>query len=126
MQNVRVLVVDDFQQWRQFVCATLQELADFEVVGIASDGPEAIDKAAVLRPDLVVLDIALPTMNGIEVARSLRGVSPESTIVFLTENRSSELIEECFRVGANGCVVKSSVGDDLISVINAALKRKPS
>jgi DNA-binding NarL/FixJ family response regulator len=126
MRNVRVLVVDDFQQWREFVCAALQEVANFEVVGIALDGPEAIDKTALLRPDLVVLDIALPTMNGIEVARSLRGVSPESTIVFLTENRSREVIEECFRAGASGYVVKSSARDDLLSIINAALKRKHS
>src|SRR5690242_6546621 len=86
MQKARVLVVDDFQQWREFVCTALQEVVNVEVVGIASDGAEAIDKSAALHPDVVVLDIALPTMNGIEVARRIRRVSPESAIVFLTEN----------------------------------------
>lgn len=124
--KTRVLVVDDFEQWREFVCTTIQTIPNLVVVGVASDGPEAIDKAATLRPDLVVLDIGLPTLNGIEVARRIRRVSPRSTIVFLTENPSREVIEECFRTGASGYVVKSSAGNDLISAINAALKRKPS
>jgi len=123
--RTRVLVVDDFEQWREFVCATIQQIPEFDVVGVASDGPEAIDKAAALHPDLMLLDIGLPTMNGIEVARSIRRVSPECAIVFLTENRSREVIDECFRAGASGYVVKSSAGDDLISAINAALRRKP-
>ena len=125
MQKVRVLVVDDFQEWQEFVCAALQQIANLEVVGLASDGPEAVEKASNLHPDLVVLDIALPTMNGIEVARSLRRVSPESTIVFMTADGSSELREEGYRAGASGYVVKSSASNDLISAINAALKRKP-
>jgi DNA-binding NarL/FixJ family response regulator len=118
-----VLVVDDFEQWREYVCATIQEIPDLEVVGVASDGPEAIDKAAALRPDLVVLDIGLPTMNGIEVALGIRRVSPESIIVFISANHSSDVIEECFRLGASGYVTKSSAGDHLISAIIAALKR---
>jgi DNA-binding NarL/FixJ family response regulator len=125
MQKARAIVVDDFEQWQEFVCTALQEVANLEIVGIASDGPEAVDKAADLHPDLVVLDLALPTMNGIEVARRIRGVSPESAIVFLTENSSSEVIEECFRAGASGYVVKASAGDNLIAAISAALKREP-
>ena len=126
MHKFRVLVVDDFQRWQDFVCAALQEVVNLEVVGVASDGTEAIDKAAGLHPDLVVLDISLPTMTGIEVARCISRVSPESAIVFLTENCSSEVREECLRAGASGYVVKSSAGADPIPAISSALRREPS
>jgi len=79
---LRLLVVDDFEQWRQFVRTTIQDIPDLVIVGEASDGPEAIEKARELRPDLVLLDIGLPLMNGIEVAREIEKVSPESLIFF--------------------------------------------
>lgn len=119
-----VLVVDDFKQWRQFVCTTLQAIPGVVVVGEASDGPEAIDKAAKLRPDLILLDIGLPSLNGIEVARQVRKVSPESSVVFLTLDRSSDAMEECFRAGASGYIVKLSAANDLVSVVKAALERR--
>jgi chemotaxis response regulator CheB len=79
---LRLLVVDDFEQWRQFVRTTIQDIPDLVIVGEASDRPEAIEKARKLRPDLVLLDIGLPLMNGTEVAREIEKVSPESLIVF--------------------------------------------
>ena len=121
---LRLLVVDDFEQWRRFVRTTIQGIPDVVIVGEASDGPEAIEKAGKLRPDLVLLDIGLPLMNGIEVAREIGGVSPESSVLFLTGNTSSDVMEECFRAGASGYVVKSCAANDLILAINAALKRK--
>jgi DNA-binding NarL/FixJ family response regulator len=119
---VGVLVVDDFKQWRQFACATLQDIPDVAVVGEASDGPEAIEKAAKLRPDLVLLDIGLPSLNGVEVARQIQKLCPDCSIIFLTENQSNEVIEECFRTGASEYVVKSSAAIALALAIKAALK----
>ena len=121
---LRLLIVDDFEPWRRFVRTTIQGIPDVVIVGEVSDGPEAIEKAGKLRPDLVLLDIGLPMMNGIEVAREIWRISLESSIVFLTENQSSDVMEECFRAGASGYVVKSCATSDLISAINAAFKRK--
>ena len=123
---LRLLVVDDFEPWRRFVRTTIQSIPDIMIVGEASDGPEAIEKARKLRPDLVLLDIGLPLMNGIEVAREIGKVSPASVIVFMTQIQSRDVIEECFRAGASGYVVKSSAANDLIPALNAALRRKAS
>lgn len=124
MHSVRVLIVDDFAEWRQFVCRTVGEITDLQIVAEASDGEEAVQKAKDLKPDLVVLDIGLPRLNGIEVARKIRKLCPQCRIIFLTENLSKDVTEECFRAGASGYVVKSSAADDLISAINAAVKGK--
>ena len=74
--TIRVLVVDDYEPWRRFVCSTLQKRPELQVVGEVSDGLEAVQQAEQLQPDLIVLDIGLPTMNGIEAARRIREVSP--------------------------------------------------
>lgn len=124
MHGVRVLIVDDFAEWRQFVCAAIGEISDLQIIAEARDGKEAVQKARDLKPDLVVLDIGLPRLNGIEVAREIRKLCPECRIIFLTENLSKDVIEECFRAGASGYVVKSSSAKDLISAINAAVKGK--
>jgi len=123
---VRVLVVDDFEKWREFVCATIQEIPDFQIVGEAADGLEAIQKTKELRPDLILLDIGLPHLNGIEVARRLSKVCPESKIIFITENRSSDIREEGFRAGGSAFVIKSDSASELITAINAVLKRRES
>lgn len=96
---VRVLVVDDFEKWRRYLCAMIQEIPGIQVVGEAADGFEAIQKTKNLRPDLILLDIGLPQLNGIEVARRLSEISPESKIIFVTENRSSDVMEELPRRG---------------------------
>ncbi len=124
MHSVRVLIVDDFAEWRQFVCRAVGEITDLQIIAEASDGEEAVQKAKDLKPDLVVLDIGVPRLNGIEVAREIRKLCPECRIIFLTENLSKDVTEECFRAGANGYVVKSAAADDLISAINAAVKGK--
>lgn len=84
MEKYRVLVVDDFEPWRRFVCSTLeQQRKDVEIVGESSDGWEAIEQAEELHPDLIMLDVGLPTLNGIETARRLRRLSPCSKILFV-------------------------------------------
>jgi DNA-binding NarL/FixJ family response regulator len=119
---IRVLVVDDYQPWRRFVCSTLQRVAEFEVIGEVSDGPEAIEKAQELQPDLILLDIGMPTLNGIEAARQIRERCPKSKILFVSENRSPDIAQAALNTGAGGYVVKSDANSELLSAIKAVLE----
>jgi DNA-binding NarL/FixJ family response regulator len=113
MSSFRVLVVDDYEPFRRFVCSTLEKKPDFEIVGEASDGLEAVQKAEALQPDLMVLDIGLPTLNGIEVARRIRKLCPECKMLFMSQESSADVAQETFRLGAMGYVVKSHAGSEL-------------
>src|SRR5215469_99037 len=104
---IRTLVVDDYEPWRRFVRSMLQKLVEVKIIGEAADGMQAVQQAQQLQPDLIVLDVGLPTLNGIEAARQIRTLSPSSKVLLLTENRSSEIVEEAIRAGGIGYVVKS-------------------
>jgi len=114
MSSFRVLVVDDYEPFRRFVCSTLEKKPDFEIVGEASDGLEAVQKAEALQPDLMVLDIGLPTLNGIEVARRIRKLCPECKMLFMSQEASADVAQEAFSSGAMGYVVKSHAGIELL------------
>src|SRR3954466_3756711 len=88
---IRVLVVDDFEPFRDRFSALLAKEPRLQVIGEASDGVNAVEKAQELQPDLILLDIGLPSLNGIEAARRIRNVSPCSTILFVSENRSPDI-----------------------------------
>lgn len=120
---VLVLVVDDFEEWRQFVSTVLKQIPNLAIQQ-ASDGLEAVKKAKATRPDLVLLDIGLPNLNGVDVAREIARLSPESKIIFLTENRDDELIEQAFRAGASSYVIKSNAASELASAVKAVLKTR--
>lgn len=122
VKSVRVLVVDDYLPWRQFVCRALLARPTWQVIGQASDGLEAVQKAQDLQPDLIVLDIGLPTINGIEAARRIGTAAPDSKILFLSENTSIEIAEEAFRTGAAGYVVKSTAARELLPALDAVLQ----
>lgn len=117
----RVLVVDASESWRRFVWVTLQTNSRLQLAGEASDGFGAIQQAQQLLPDLILLDISLPTVNGIEAARLIREILPKSRIVFLSQNRSPEIAEEALQTGALGYVVKSDAAQDLLPAVEAAL-----
>ena len=119
--TVRVLVVDDYEPFRRFVRSTLGTRPALQIVGEASDGLEAVRRAEELKPDLVVLDIALPTLNGIEVARQIRTLSPESKVIFLSQESSPDVVQEALSTGAWGYVVKARAGSDLLAAIEAVL-----
>ena len=122
VKSVRVLVVDDYLPWRQFVCRALLARPTWQIIGQVSDGLEAVQKAQILQPDLIVLDIGLPTINGIEAARRMRTAAPDSKILFLSENSSAEIAEEAFRTGAAGYVVKSTAAQELLPALDAVLR----
>ena len=121
---IRVLVVEDCEPWRRYFSMTPQKQPELQVIGEVSDGLEAVQKAQELQPDLILLDIGLPSLNGLEVARRIRKVSPASRILFVSENRSADIAEEALSTGASGYVVKSDAASELPRAVNAALEGK--
>jgi len=121
LSTVRILVVDDFEMFRQFVVEVLRKRPELQVVGEASDGLEALHKAVELRPDLILLDIGLPSLNGIEVARQMRSLVSESKIIFLTQEFSSDVVQEALNLGALGYVTKNMVLADLFAAVETVL-----
>lgn len=122
MASVRILVVDDFGAFRQFVCSTLRKNPELQVVGEASDGLEAVHKAEELQPDLIVLDLGLPTLNGIEAARQIRKLSPASKIIFASQESSADVVQEALSSGARGYVLKTRADVDLVAAVEAVLE----
>lgn len=118
---IRVLVVEDFEPWRDFVRSTFQRKPELQIIGEARNGLEAIQKAKELQPDLVLLDIGLPGLNGIEAARRIRECVPGAKILFLSEAQSWEVVTEAVRAGASGYVVKADAGKELLPAVNAVL-----
>jgi len=120
--SVRVLAVDDYEPFRRFICSTLRRRPELQIVGETSDGLEAVQKAEELQPDLVVLDIGLPSLNGIEAARRIRKLSPESKILFTSQESSADVVQEALALGALGYVVKAHAGSDLLPAVGAVLE----
>lgn len=124
MGSIRILVADDHEVVRRGVCTLLGREADFSVVCETADGVQAVAKAKELQPDLIVLDISMPGMDGFEAARSIRKVSPASEIVFLSQHDSVEVVRQSFQAGARGYVVKSDIAQELITALRAAIQKK--
>lgn len=120
MERLRVLIVDDYEPWRQFVRSALQKKTELEVVGESSDGLQAIQQAQELRPDLILLDLGLPTLHGIEAARRLRMLLPLSKILFVSQESSPDIVQEALSTGAQGYVIKQNARD-LLAAVNAAI-----
>jgi DNA-binding NarL/FixJ family response regulator len=125
VSSLRILVVEDFAPFLQFISTTLATRRDLQVVCEVSNGLEAVQKAVELRPDLILLDIGLPGLNGIEAARQIRNLVPESKIIFLTQESSPDVVQEAFRLGAWGYVVKANAASDLLVAVEAAVSGKP-
>jgi DNA-binding NarL/FixJ family response regulator len=122
--RIRVLVVDDNEPFRRFVRTTLSTRPELLIIGEASDGLEAVQKAVELKPGLIVLDIGLPSLNGIEAARQIRKLSPNSTILFLSQESSVEVAREALCLGALGFVIKSHAASDLLVAVEAVLRNE--
>jgi DNA-binding NarL/FixJ family response regulator len=121
---IRIMVVEDFRSFRQFVCSKLEQRAELQIVCEVSDGLEAVQKAEDLKPNLILLDIGLPTLNGIEAARRILVLAPESKIIFASRETSPVFVEEAMRLGAWGYVFKSDAEGDLMLAVDAVLSGK--
>jgi DNA-binding NarL/FixJ family response regulator len=113
------MLVDDFKPWRTTLRSIVEDIEGFQVVAEAGDAEEAIQKAGQLAPDVVLLDIGLPLLNGIEAAPRLRQTSPGSRIIFLTEEHDSDVKAAAFATGAEACLLKSDVVRELGRTISA-------
>jgi DNA-binding NarL/FixJ family response regulator len=120
--SVRLIVVEDFAPFRKFICSTLGERPGLQVICEVSDGPEAVRKAEELRPDLILLDIGLPTLSGIEAARQIRKLAPESKIIFVSQESSDDVVQEALSLGAWGYVLKTRAAIDLLAAVEAVLE----
>ena len=124
MSSIRILVVEDFAPFRQFIHSTLAERPDLQVICEVADGLEAVQKAEVLKPDLILLDIGLPILNGIEAAQQLRKLAPASKIIFVTQESSADVMQEALSLGAWGYVLKTRAGIDLLAAVEAVISEK--
>jgi DNA-binding NarL/FixJ family response regulator len=121
MSVIRILVVDDFVPWQHLVLRFLESETDLQIISTAVDGTEAVRKAKELQPDLILMDLSLPEMDGIEATRQIRIVSPGSRVLFLTDHSEPDIVQAAFDVGASGYVLKSDFSAGLIPGVRAVL-----
>jgi len=126
LQNltISVLLVDDFVQFRAAVSTLLRKKPELQIVAEASDGIEAVEQSRQLQPDLILLDIGLPKLNGIAAAQQIREVAPQSKIIFVTQETSADIMKEAIGLGGMGYVVKSKVESELLKAIDRVLEGK--
>ncbi|SRR6266576_317324 len=115
--HIRILLVDDHGSFRSYVSAMLGEQANMQVIGEAEDGLQAVQRAEALQPDVIVLDIGLPGINGIEAARQIGKVARGARIIFLTQESSPEVVQEAFDLGAWGYIIKGQAGAELLPAV---------
>ena len=115
-------MVEDSEPFRNFICSTLRQRPELQLIGEVSDGLQAVRTAKELQPDLIVLDIGLPSLNGIEAARRIRKLSPKSKILFVSQESSADVVQEALGTGAHGYVVKTDAGKELVECVNAVLR----
>lgn len=116
---VRTLVVEDDSFWQETILRKLQEQRSLQVIAVAGDGLEAVSNAEELQPDLVLLDVGLPRLNGMEVAKRLRKVVPAARILFVSGESCSDIMGEALGTGALGFVHKPNVASELLPAIQA-------
>lgn len=111
MPPVRTLIVEDYEEFRNFLRLTLQKEAQYVVIGEAVDGMQAVQKAEELQPDLILLDLSLPKLNGMEALRRIRKLSPHSKLVILSQDFSPDVVRGALRLGAVGYLLKSDANN---------------
>jgi DNA-binding NarL/FixJ family response regulator len=120
--STRILVVDDHQLFRRFVVSMLEDQPELQIIGEAQDGLEAVQKAGQLKPELILLDIGLPKLNGLDAARQICKLLPGSKILFVSQESSADIMQEALCTGAMGYVVKVDAGTELLDAIAALLR----
>lgn len=123
--SLRILIADDHDLMRRGLKALMANQAGWEICAEATKGRDAVAKAAALRPDVVILDICMPELNGIEATRQIRKASPRTEVLILSVHHSDQLIREVIDAGARGFVLKSDSATDLVSAIESLAAHKP-
>jgi CheY-like chemotaxis protein len=124
LSSIQILISDDFADWRRQVRLLLQARPEWQVISEASDGLEAVQKAQDLKPEIILLDIGLPKLNGIEAARRIRQLSPNSKIIFLSQNNDLDIVRAALSTGIRGYVRKTDVKRELLPAVDAVLRGK--
>ena len=119
---VRILLVDDNEPFRRSISSMLEERANLQVIGESDDGLQAVRKAETLQPDLILLDIGLPGINGIEAARQIGKVARNARIIFVTQESSPEVVQEAFDLGAWAYIIKAQAGSELLPALEAVAR----
>ena len=119
---MRVLVVDDNEPFRRFVASALREWLNLNVIGEAGDGLEAVQRAEALQPNLILLDIGMPELNGLEAAQQIRKLVPNARIIFLTQESASDVVGEALSLGAWGYVAKIQAGRELLVAVETVMQ----
>jgi two-component system nitrate/nitrite response regulator NarL len=119
---VRILVVDGYEPWRRYVSSTLQKRPGLQVVGEAADGLEAVQRAKVLKPDLILLDIGLCKLNGIGAASRIRETLSMVKILMASQNCDADVVREVLSQGVNGYLLKMDAGVELLPAIEVILR----
>jgi DNA-binding NarL/FixJ family response regulator len=122
VRSYKILVVDDSDRFRQFLVLSLRQKPEFQLIYEASDGLEAVERAEELQPDLILLDIGLPGVNGIEAGRRIQKVSPNSKILFVSLESSADVVQEALQLGAQGYLLKADVSRELLPAVDAVLQ----
>ena len=124
MKKLRILLADDHQIVRQGVRMLIEKEADWEVCGEASDGRKAVAMAEEMAPDVVILDIGMPELNGLDAARQIKRALPKTEVLIFTGEESEQLIHEVFAAGARSYILKSDLGEHLVEAIRALCEHK--
>ena len=124
MRSYKILIVDDSDRFRQFLVLSLRRRAEFQLINEASDGLEAVERAEELKPDLILMDIGLPGVNGIEAWRRIQKVSPNSKILFVSLESSADVVREALELGAQGYILKAAAASELLPAVDAVLQGK--
>lgn len=122
MSNPKILIVDDSQEWYQFILEVLESEKNLNIVAFAENGEDAVKKTAQFRPDLVLMDVSMPKMNGFEATDRICRVSRDTKVLFVSEHRVPELVQRAFDVGGSGYVLKSDMNTDLVAGMSAVLQ----
>src|SRR5438046_161147 len=123
--RVRILLADDHQVVRTGLRALLESKAGWQVCAEAANGREAVEKAGQLKPDVAVLDIGMPLLNGVEATRQIRKLSPQTEVLILTMHDSEVLVQEVLEAGAHGYILKDDADRNLIAAVDALRRHKP-
>src|SRR5438045_9058921 len=124
MGTFRILIADDHEVVRKGLMALLQAQPDWQVCGEAADGREAVDKAQQLKPDVVILDIGMPSLNGLEATRQILKINPQARVLILTLHDSDQVVREVLNAGTRGFLLKTDAARDLVAAVEALRRDK--